>query len=189
VEALVRLIFVLALALGAQPQQQLPKLPQLPIQTGVPEIPVQGPYEFTSDIGVFVIVVRADKAPAFEAAMAKLKTAFAASAATVARKQQASGWRVLKSTETPTPSTPAIPAVAATATTPAVAAVPAGPGLITYIFLIDPVSKKASYDPIEILRELLPDDVQSVYDQLKDSWVSATRIGLTELMRMGVAGR
>lgn len=182
-----RFILVLALALSTA-QQQPPKLPPLPIQTGALTLPVQAPYEFTSDIGVFVIVVRVDKAAAFDAAMAKLKTAFAASTTSVARKHQAAGWRVFKSTETPTPSTPAIAAVAATATTPAVAAVPAGPGLITYIFLIDPVSKKTSYDPIEILRELVPADVQAVYEQLKDSWVSATRIGVTELMRIGVGG-
>ncbi len=147
--------------------------------------PVQGPYEFTSDLGAFLIVVNADKAPAFDAAMAKLKMAFQQTTASATRKQQASGWRIFKSTELPTGVSAAIPATPATATTPAVAAVPASAGTITYLFLIDPVVKKASYDPIEILRELLPNEVQAVYDQLKDAWVSATRIGLTELMKMG----
>lgn len=189
--------FLLALIVAAsfgQTQQPPPqKPPQLPVITpaGKPAVTPQGPYEFTTDIGAFLIVVKAEKAAAFEATLAKLKQAFALNTASADRKRQAAGWRVLKSSETPTPTTAAIPAVAAvpaTATTPAVAAipaVPAGSSVITYLFLIEPVSKKASYDPILILQELMPNEVQSVFDQLKDSWVSATRIGLTELLKMG----
>lgn len=183
---------LLVLSLFAPAQQPPPKLAPLPVlptaQTGPAKPAEQGPYEFTSDIGVFVIIVNADKVAVFDTAMAKLKLALATPKAGADRKRQASGWRVLKSTETATPSTPAIPAVPATATTPAVAAVAAGPGIVTYLFLIDPVAKKTSYDWIEILRELTPNDVQAVYVQLKDAIVSATRIGLTELMRMGVGG-
>ncbi len=183
---------------GQQPPVQKPPAQQPPVQKPpvnpaagasqsptTPAVPVQGPYEFTTDIGAFLIVIQADKAPMFDAAMAKLKQAFASSKASNDRRRQAAGWRVFKSAETPTPGTPAIPAVPATATSPAVAAVPAGPATITYLFLIDPVAKKSSYDPIEIIKELLPDEVQSTYDQLQAGWVSATRIGLTELLKMG----
>lgn len=193
-----RFLPVLAIAVSIFAEQQPPQKPppaappvmapagtaQTP-QTPATVAPVQGPYEFTSDLGAFLIVVNADKAPAFDAAMARLKQAFAQTTASATRKQQASGWRIFKSIETATGVSAAIPAAPATATAPAVAAVPASAGTITYLFLIDPVVKKTSYDPIEILRELLPNEVQAVYDQLKDGWVSATRIGLTELMRMG----
>lgn len=192
-----RFLPVLAIAVSMFAEQQPPQKPPpvaVPVAapTGAAQAPgtppvvaLQGPYEFTSDLGAFLIVVKADKAALFDAAMAKLKLAFTQSTASATRKQQASGWRIFKSMETATDVTAAIPATPATATTPAIAAVPASAGTITYLFLIDPVVKKTSYDPIEILRELLPNEVQAVYDQLKDGWVSATRIGLTELMRMG----
>lgn len=192
VESSVKILLPVLIAASLAQQQPPPKLQPLPIAAPKPSATAPaGPYEFTTDIGAFLIVVRADKAPVFDAAMAKLKQAFAVTTASADRKRQAAGWRVLKSSETPTPTTPAIPAVAAvaaTATSPAVAAVaavPAGPSIITYIFLIDPVAKKTSYDPIEILRELMPNEVQATFDQLKDSWVSATRIGLAELVKMG----
>jgi hypothetical protein len=153
---------------------QAPAATQTPAVPGAtPAVPVQGDYELVSEIGAFLIVVKADKVAAFEGAMTKLKQAFAATTTPATRKQQASGWRVLKSLEKPTG------AVAATPT------VPASAGTVTYLFLIDPVVKKMSYDPIEIMRELLPNEMQAAYDQLKDSWVSATRIGLQDLLRMG----
>ena len=58
-------------------------------------------------------------------------------------------------------------------------------GTILYIWLIEPVAKKLSYNPIDILREGAPADVQAAYDLLKDSYVSITRIGLTEALKMG----
>jgi hypothetical protein len=196
----VRFLSVIAIAVSVFAEQQPAQKPPpaaLPVvvPTGAAQTPAttpavvpQGPYEFTSDVGAFLIVVKADKAASFDAAMAKLKLAFTQSTATSARKQQASGWRIFKSTETATGVSVAIPAAPATATAPATAAVPASAGTITYLFLIDPVVKKTSYDPIEILRELMPNEVQAVYDQLNDGWVSATRIGLTELMRLGTGG-
>jgi len=227
----VRFALVVALAISSvQQQPPKPAAPQLPPATQIGSVgkpPVQGPYEFTSDIGVFLIVVRADKAATFDAAMAKLKLAFAAPTASNERKRQAAGWRVLKSMENaapvvvtpaasgtppvgaPIPGAPAAPPaggpgapsgrvggppvvspvpsvvvpVPSAATPNGVA--PVGPPTVAYFFLIEPVAKKSSYDWIEIMRELAPNDVQSVYDQLKDSVVSATRIGVTELLKMG----
>lgn len=147
-------MLMLVAAFGGASQQAAPTTPK------APEV-VQAPYEFTSDVGAFLFVVKADKTAAFEGALAKLRQALTQPSATAARKLQGSGWRVMKSTEKPTD------------------------GAVTYLFLIDPVSKKASYDPIEIVRESLPNDVQAVFDQLTESVVSATRIGLKELMRMG----
>ena len=187
-----RFLFAFALAVSIA-QQQPPKPQPLPPATQIGTVgkpAVQGPYEFTSDIGVFLIVVRADKAVAFDAAMAKLKLAFAATTASNERKRQASGWRVLKSTELAAPvvvTPPAASAIpgAAPAVVPTAPVAPVGPPTIAYLFLIEPVSKKSSYDWIEILRELSPNEVQPTYDQLKGAIVSATRIGLTELLKMG----
>jgi hypothetical protein len=150
----------------------------------------QGPYEFATDVGFFYVVVRNDKAAQFDAAMARLKQALASSTASPERKRQAQGWRVFKSSEaaTPTPAAAVPPPPAGAAAPAATATPPAAPApvpTIAYILVIDPVVKKASYDPVEILKELARDDVQATYDQLRESVVSITRISVTELLKMG----
>lgn len=76
-------------------------------------------------------------------------------------------------------SEPATGVKAATATEPASA------GTLAYLWLIDPAVKKLNYNPIEIMRELAPNDLQGVHDQLTESVVSITRISMKELLRMG----
>jgi hypothetical protein len=157
---------VLAVSLMLPQVAQTPPPPKPPVAgtaaTAQSPAPEQGPYEFVDDMGAFVIVVKAEKAAAFDAAMSRLRQVFAAST-DKARKQQAAGWRVLKSTEKPTD------------------------GAITYFWLIDSVAKTTSYYPIDILRELSPADVQPVYEQLQSAIVSITRVGLKELLKMGGA--
>ncbi len=153
----VTISFALLLSL-AQTPPQTPATPKTPAAPAV----VQGPYEFITDVGAFIVIVKADKAAAFDAAMAKLKLAFTATT-DKSRKSQGAGWRVLKSSEE----------AAAT------------DGSITYLWLIEPVSKAATYDPIAILKEISPADVQPVYDQLQSAIVSITRVGLRELLKMG----
>jgi hypothetical protein len=143
----------------------LPQTPQTPVppKPGVPApAPVrpQEPYELTTDLGAFLIVVKSDKAASFDGAMSRLKQVIAASS-NKDRKAQAAGWRVLKSSEDATD------------------------GAITYLWLIEPSSKTTSYNPIDIVKELAPADVQPIYDQLEASIVSITRIGLKELLKMG----
>lgn len=137
---------------------QTPQTPQVPPKP--PAAPVQGPYEFATELGAFIVVVKADKAASFDTAMARLKQVFVTTT-DKDRKAQSAGWRVLKSTEDATE------------------------GSITYIWLIDPVAKTASYDPIAILKQISPADVQPIYDQLQSSIVSITRVGLKELLKMG----
>lgn len=141
---------------------QTPQQPATPAAAADKPAAEQGPYELVDDLGVFVIVVKADKAPAFDAAMARVRQAFTATD-DKARKAQATGWRVLKSTEKPADDA------------------------IMYLWLIDPVAKATSYDPIAILKELSPADVQPVFDQLQSAIVSITRVGLKELLKMGGA--
>lgn len=143
----------LALLLLQTPQTP-PKSP-----TSTP-VAVQAPYQLATDIGAFIVVVKADKATSFDMAMSKLKQVLTATS-DKDRKAQAAGWRVLKSSEDATD------------------------GAITYLWLIEPASKTASYDPIEILKALSPADVQPVYDQLQAAIVSITRVGLKELLKMG----
>lgn len=134
--------------------------PQAPPKPPVAPVVVQGPYEFATELGAFIVIVKADKAASFDAAMTRLRQVFLATN-DKDRKAQATGWRVLKSSEDATD------------------------GSITYLWLIDPVAKGASYDPIAILKQIAPADVQPVYDQLQPSIVSITRVGLKELLKMG----
>ena len=139
---------------------QTPQVPPKPaVTTPAPARP-QEPYELNTDLGAFLIVVKSDKAGSFDGAMARLKQVIAASS-NKDRKAQAAGWRVLKSSEEATD------------------------GAITYLWLIEPASKTTSYNPIDIVKELAPADVQPIYDQLQASIVSITRIGLKELLKMG----
>src|SRR6185436_20466970 len=124
---------ILSLLLPQPPQTPVPPKPAVTAPAPKP----QGPYEFATDLGAFLVVVKADKAASFDAAMMRLKQVIAAGGSKD-RKAQAAGWRVLKSSEDATD------------------------GAITYLWLIDPVSKATSYDPIAILKELAPADVQPV---------------------------
>lgn len=153
------MIASLSFALLLLQTPQTPPKPPVAAPAPVPA-PVQGPYEFATDIGAFVVVVKSDKAASFDAAMSRLKQVLLTTT-DKDRKAQATGWRVLKSSEE------------------------ASDGAITYLWLIDPVAKAASYDPIAILKQISPVDVQPVYDQLQASIVSITRVGLKELLKMG----
>ena len=72
------------------------------------------------------------------------------------RRQQAASWRIFKSVE---PSREAA----------------------IYIFLFDPAVLGADYDPIKVLSEALPADVQGLYERLKADVVRVERMGLTKL--------
>lgn len=156
------MIASLPLALLLLQTPQTPPKPPVAAPAPAPA-PVQGPYQFSTDLGAFIVVVKADKAASFDAAMSRLKQVLATTS-DKDRKAQAAGWRVLKSSEEATD------------------------GAITYLWLIDPVAKTATYDPIAILKEISPADVQPVYDQLQASISSITRVGLKELLKMGGPG-
>jgi len=72
------------------------------------------------------------------------------------RRQQAAAWRMLRSSE---PSRDAV----------------------VYVFLLDPVVPRADYDPVRVLSESLPAEVQPLYDKLKASVIRVERMALTKL--------
>jgi hypothetical protein len=129
---------------------------QTPAQTPPAAPKPQGDFEFTTEIGAFVVVVKADQVAAFDAAMTKLKQTLNADKDT-ARRALASAWRVLKSSEKPTNDT------------------------VLYIWLIEPAAKDVSYDPIALMKASAPGEVQTVADQLRGAIVSLTRVGMTEI--------
>lgn len=127
----------------------------------VPSTPSQAPatpaqdYRFTTGAGMLFFYVKPDKAADFEAIVGRIGEALDKSEDPI-RKQQAAHWRVLKSVE-------------------------AQRDHAIYVFLFDPALGGADYDPIKILGEGLPAEVQSLYERLRDATVKVERMGLSKI--------
>ena len=132
------LVFVLAFVLGSAgvvfaqnpPAQQTPPAQQ---QAAPPP-----PVTFPGDSAVVLHYIKADKAADFEAAMQKVKESLQKSQLPE-RKQQAAGWKVVKSPD------------------------PAGEGTVLYLWLIDPVVKGADYGLGKILSESFPAEAAEIF--------------------------
>jgi hypothetical protein len=150
---------MLSILLSAALLAQTPAAGQASRPTPAAAPKPQGAFEFTTDIGAFIVVVKADQAAAFDAAMTKLKQTLNGDKDTT-RRALATSWRVLKSAEKPTDDT------------------------LLYVWLIEPAAKDVSYDPIELMKTSAPADVQALADQLRGAIVSLTRVGLTEVAKI-----
>ncbi len=112
-------------------------------------------YTFPSGAGMLFFYVRPDKTADFEAVLTKVGEALE-SVQDPARKTQASGWRIFKSSE-----------VARDAA--------------IYVFFFDPAPAGADYDPVKLLGEALPAEAQGLYDRLKASIIRVERMGLAKI--------
>jgi hypothetical protein len=112
-------------------------------------------YLFPSGAGALIFHVRPDRAQDFEAVVAKLSDALD-HATDPTRRQQGSSWRIFRSTETPRDS-------------------------VMYVFLFDPAIAGADYDPIKVLSEAAPADVQGLYERLKADVIRVERMGLAKI--------
>lgn len=105
----------------------------------------QNPFVFPGDGGVVLNFVKADKTADFEMILGKIKEALAKSEKPE-RKQQATGWKVLKATE------------------------PAPGGGVIYAFVLDPVVKGADYSVGSILVEGFGAEGQTLYKTYSESF-------------------
>ncbi len=132
-----------------------------PAQTPAPTAPATPPpavpvdYLFPSGAGLLIFHVRPAKVADFEAILARLKEALS-KAGTPSRKQQAAHWNIYKSTEKPVDA-------------------------VVYLFAFDPAITTASYDPLLLLAEALPAEVQPLYERLKDAVIRIERMGLSKI--------
>jgi hypothetical protein len=141
------LVFLFVFVLGSvgvviaqnPPAQQTPPAAQQQTQQA-PQ-----PVTFPGDAAIVVHYIKADKAADFEAAMAKLKEALQKSQSPE-RKQQAAGWKVLKSPD------------------------PAGEGQVAYLWIIDPVVKGADYSVSKIVSEVFPSEALAIYTSYAGSY-------------------
>jgi len=112
-------------------------------------------YLFPSGAGMLFFHVRPDRAQDFESVLTRLADALDSTIDPV-RKQQASSWKMFRSAETPREQ-------------------------VIYVFLFDPAVAGADYDPVKVLSEAAPADVQGLYERLRDGVVRVERMGLAKL--------
>lgn len=116
---------------------------------------------FASDAGMVLNFVKPDKTADFEAIMGKLGDALRKSEKPE-RKQQAASWKVFRAVE------------------------PGANGSVLYVFLIDPAVKGADYTVSTILAEAFPNEVQALYKQYADAYVSGQNfVNLTLVSALG----
>lgn len=134
-----------------QPGQQQPAQQQAPTER-----------KFTTTVGMFFNVIKADKAQAFETFIKRLAEAMAKTDKEN-RKKQATGWRVFKSTQ------------------------PDAQGNVVYLFFIDP-TVDADYSIVKIMIDVFPrEEVQGIYDTIKDAWVTQSMVNLELIASLGAA--
>jgi hypothetical protein len=124
-------------------------------QTPAPPQPTSTNYAFPSGAGMLFFYVKPDRTADFEAVVTRLSEALDRAEDPI-RKQQAAGWRIMKSVETTRDAA-------------------------IYVFLFDPAVAGADYDPVKLLSEKQPVDIQPLYEKLRDATIRVERMGLTKL--------
>ena len=161
---------LLTLAALAQPasargdRQTRPPAQTTPPAPAAPAAPAKPPatlWSFDPDAGLMFFQVAPGKSGEFEGVVRRIKDALAKST-NPARRKQAAGWQLFSSTEPPTA---------------------AG---VTYVFLLNPISAEADYDPVKILTEEFPSEAQALFATLKGASPSVTRMGLKRVLDMSV---
>ena len=139
-----------------KPPAQTPTPTASPTPTPTPVVPA-GPadYVFTSGAGLVFYYVKSAKAADFEAILDRLKEALT-KAPSPMLKQQALNWKIYKSAEPATDST-------------------------VFVFAFDPAITTANYDPLLVLNQVLPGEVQPLFDRIKDAVIKIERMGLTKI--------
>jgi len=163
-----------AAAVAQEPQQPTPAPQTPPAQTQPATPPAQTPpaapaqtaepaIGFTSDAGMMFNVIKPASTADFEMVLGRLREALQKSE-NPARKQQAASWKIYKSTD------------------------PSPDGNVMYIFLFDQAVQGVDYDPVKILSEAFPTEVNALYEKLKNAYANLNKAGLTKIMDMSVAG-
>jgi hypothetical protein len=146
---------------AAQPAPAQPAPPQ-PAQ---PAQPAQPGLTFDGDAGLIFMQIKPDKTADFESVMAKLRDALTKTDKPE-RKQQASGWKIYKSTE------------------------PGPGGNVLYVAVINPALKGADYTVAKILYEVFPTEVQTIFPTYRDSFAAGlSRTNLSIVQDFGAAGQ
>jgi hypothetical protein len=120
-----------------------------------PQAPAPPNYAFPSGAGMLFFYVKPDRTADFEAVAARLGDALDRADDPV-RKQQAASWHILKSVDVTRDAA-------------------------IYVFVFDPAVVGADYDPVKLLSERQPADLQPLYEKLRDATIRVERMGLTKI--------
>ncbi|HUF23441.1 MAG TPA: hypothetical protein VMN81_04870 [Vicinamibacterales bacterium] len=148
---------------GAQEPPPPPPTPPAAQQPAEPAQPTEPAIAFTSDAGMMFNMIKSAHTADFEMVLGRLKEALQKSE-NPARLQQAASWKVYKSTD------------------------PSPDGNVLYLFIFDQAVKDADYDPVKILSEAFPTEVNALYEKLTLAYASLNKAGLAKIMDMGPAG-
>jgi hypothetical protein len=118
-----------------------------------PGVPAE--YTFASGAGMLFFHVQKARAADFETILVRIRTALD-QAETPTRKQQALNWKIYKSAET-------------------------SKDAAIFVFVFDPALTTANYDPLLLLAEVLPAEVQDLYERMKAAVIRIERMGLTKI--------
>jgi hypothetical protein len=152
------LVFAPLSVLAQQPGASQPSTPGQPAPSqqpapGQPPAPSTQPQQqqqqqpgltFDKDAGLLLMQVKPDKTSDFEAVMGKLHEALTKTDKPE-RKQQATGWKIYKSTD------------------------PGPQGNVLYVAIIEPPLKGADYAVAKILYEVFPTEVQAIFPVYRDA--------------------
>jgi hypothetical protein len=144
-----------------QPQPQTPPAAAAPAADAAQ--PAEPAIGFTSDAGMMFNVIKGTATADFEMVLGRLREALHKSE-NPARKQQAASWKVYKSTD------------------------PSADGNVMYIFMFDQAVKGVDYDPVKILSEAFPTEVNALYEKLKGAYANLNKAGLARIMDMSTPG-
>lgn len=128
---------------------------QVPASAPSQAAPAPQNYAFPSGAGMLFFYVKPDKAADFEAVAARIGDALDKADDPV-RQQQAASWHIFKSVESTKDAA-------------------------IYVFVFDPAVAGADYDPIKVLSEKQPADLQPLYERLRDATIRVERMGLAKL--------
>ena len=156
----------------AQQQQQQTPPPTTPPAAQQPAQPTEPAIGFTSDAGMVFNVIRAEHTADFEMVLGRLREALQKSE-NPSRKQQATNWKVYKSSDPPNE----------TQCPPDGAACKA----VMYIFIFEKAIPGVDYDPVKILSEAFPTEVNALYEKLKVAYITLNKANMTMLLNMAGA--
>ena len=122
------------------------------------EPPAKPVLTINSDAAIVTLLIKPDKTADFELVLNKLKEALAKSEKPE-RKQQAAGWKIVKSSQM-------------------------AQGNAVYIMIIDPVVKGQEYDISRLIAEVFPVEVQEIFAKYKDAFAGRAITEITPLMSM-----
>jgi hypothetical protein len=111
------------------------------------------------DAAVLTVLVNPELAPDFEAALAQMGKALQSSR-TPGRKRQAAGWTVYKGTQLFSGSLP-------------------------YVLSLDPVMSRVEYDPMRLIQETFPAEVDAVYAKYRAAYTGQAIARLTNRVQLG----